>query len=65
MAITMTKKGQLPPERFYIGRCSSCKSEYRAQQKDLTYECDYRESSYVHKCTLAGCTTLVCFLEER
>lgn len=65
MTLVMVKEGKLPAEKFYIGRCTTCKSEYRAQQKDLTYECDYRESSYVHKCTLRGCSTLVYFSEER
>lgn len=40
MAITMTRVGNLPAEKWYTGRCNTCKSEYRAQQKDLTYECD-------------------------
>lgn len=65
MTLVMTKEGKLPAEKFYTGRCSKCKSEYRALRKDLTYESDYRESSYIHKCKLKGCDTIVYFLEER
>jgi len=52
MAITMTKKGQLPAEKKYKGKCYTCLSEFEAQQKDLTYESDYRESCYYAHCTL-------------
>jgi hypothetical protein len=65
MTLVMTRRGQLPAEKLYVGTCSKCKSQYRAQQKDLTYESDYRESSYVHRCILTGCNTTVYFSEER
>lgn len=65
MTLVMTRTGELPAEKFYTGRCNKCKSEYRAQRKDLTYESDYRESSYIHKCLLKGCNTTVYFSEER
>lgn len=65
MTLVMTVKGELPAEKFYIGRCCKCKSEYRAQRKDLTYDSDYRESNYIHRCILPGCDTTVYFSEER
>lgn len=65
MAIEMTKVGQLPAEKMYVGRCSNCGSGYHAQRKDLDYECDYREASYTARCQLAGCSSLVYFSEER
>lgn len=65
MAITMTKVGNLPAQKWYTGRCNTCESEYRAQQKDLTYECDFRESFYTSKCQLEGCNETVYFVVER
>lgn len=65
MAVQMTKEGCLPAEKYYIGKCSKCKSEYRAQQKDLKYESDFRESYYTFECQLRGCNTLVYFNKER
>ncbi|UAV89699.1 hypothetical protein [Pseudomonas phage COT4] len=63
MAIVMTKKGQLPAEREYKGKCYTCLSEFEAKQGDLTYECDYRESSYWGRCTL--CNNKVTFEVKR
>jgi DNA-directed RNA polymerase subunit RPC12/RpoP len=54
MAIVMTKRGELPAERKYTGRCGTCKSEFEAKQGDLTYESDYHESYYKAACTLCG-----------
>lgn len=50
--LKMTKLGQLPAERKYTGKCSTCKSEYEAKQGDLTYESDFRDSWYTAKCEL-------------
>lgn len=63
--LEMTKIGELPAEKFYKGACSKCKSEYRAQQKDLFYESDYRESYWTAKCQLTGCGKIVYFNQER
>ena len=54
MAITMTKRGELPAERKYKGKCYTCKSEFEALQKDLKYESDWRDSGYYATCTLCN-----------
>lgn len=65
MAIEMTFVGKLPEEKPYVGRCSKCKSEYRANREDLSYDSDYRESNYTTSCKLKGCNSLVYFFQER
>jgi hypothetical protein len=65
MAIIMLTTGSLPAKKFYVGQCTTCKSTYRAQREDLTYECDYRESGYISKCQFSGCSATVYFVEER
>lgn len=65
MAITMVKKGELPGEKWYIGRCLSCMSEYRAQRKDLHHVSTQRDGDeYTHECQLTGCNRLVYFKKE-
>ena len=59
MAIVMTKKGELPSERKFTGRCGTCKSEFEAKQGDLEYEADYHSSCYKAPCTL--CNSVVYF----
>lgn len=63
--ITMTKKGELPGEKWYTGKCNFCMSEYRAQKKDLHTEDSYRDGpSHSAECQLAGCNRLVYFTKE-
>lgn len=50
--LKMTKRGQLPAERKYTGKCYTCKSEYDAVQGDLTYESDFRDHWYAATCEL-------------
>ena len=63
--IEMTKRGQIPEEKVFTGRCTRCMSEYKALRKDLTYECDYREASYTAYCQLPGCNSVVYFSQDR
>ncbi len=62
MAIEITKIGQLPAKRKYTGKCATCKSEYRAEQGDLTYDSDFHESFYWTSCQL--CENRVYFYPE-
>jgi hypothetical protein len=63
MSIKMVKKGNLPAEREYKGKCHTCLSEFEALQGDLTYECDYHESSFWALCLL--CKNRVTFEVKR
>lgn len=51
----ITKKGTLPSERIWVGRCSNCRTEAEAIESELSPKHDQREGSYAqHPCPLCG-----------
>lgn len=64
MTLLMTKVGELPPKKFYIGVCVNCKSEYRAEESDLYHEVECLEHYWSTTCKLKGCSATVYFEKE-
>lgn len=51
----ITKKGSLPSERIWVGRCSHCGTEAEATEGELDTKHEQREGAWANeKCPLCG-----------
>jgi hypothetical protein len=53
-------KGELPSEKQYTARCTSCRTQFRFKKGEAQYHCDPRDGDYLSiRCPLPGCTNTV------
>lgn len=51
------KKGKLPEDEVYYGKCYYCKTEMKSFRKELKFQSDFRDGDYYyHSCPLCGKT---------